>query len=361
MKKIVVAIVLLIVLIVALLVLLPSKNKDSIPLNALDSVGFRELVGIDSDMSVFYLLNGKYDGVEQSAYLNIAQEYGKDGLIATIMLPQNNKAFDIPLDSKVLNLALDENKMLILSGLDNGAEFKFHQDSNAALNQIHFVDSKISNKAEIDDGEFGKREITYEGRIRKPIILNAKIDNIDLLNKSMSDSKDLSQLRENLDSTLKANMADYNNNYGFVSNAEFIDEDSVGYIDDNILEIDTFSYQYTGGAHGNRIKSMQLYDIKSGDKIPSKIEDVFDINDDNRDEFLALLGSSLENEKDKLFEESLPLSVMPNSFFLSQNGIIFVWNTYEIAPYAAGSIEITISTDKLKKWIKEGALFITRF
>jgi len=36
------------------------------------------------------------------------------------------------------------------------------------------------------------------------------------------------------------------------------------------------------------------------------------------------------------------------NFILGSDGVTFIYNPYEIAPYAAGVIELTISNDDLK-------------
>lgn len=354
MKKIFVFLILVFVL--ALGVILLLGKKDDPTLQALDSYEFRELINLDSNSNVFYVLEGNYDGIKQRAYLDIFHnenlEDSSDSLIAKITLWKQNHSFEIALDDKILGFALDNKGMLIISGINNGVEFKFHQDSNAALNQMRIIKSEIYTKTQIED-RFGKREVFYRGKISKPIIVNSDLNHIHLLNQSISDSNDIYQLKNNLEILLKNNMNEYIQNYGLQSNVEFINQDSIGYIDDNILEIDTVSYRYTGGAHGNSIKTMQLYDINSGAKIPSGIEDVFDVTNENKDKFLILLSSYLESKRDQLFDESLPLTVMPNSFFLSQNGVIFMWNAYEIAPYSSGNVYVVVEFDKIKELIKD--------
>ncbi len=348
-KTIVVSLALVLLIIGSVLLI----NQNTISLQTLDSSSLKKLINLDSDESVFYVLDGSYDGVKHRAYLEILQNEtnkNNNGLLARIAIPTQNHSFEIAIDDKMLSFALEDD-ILFLSGVFNGIEFEFHQDSSIALNQIYFIHSKIYNETQVND-RFGDRVIFYGAEIVKPIIINSELNNIHLLNQSISSAKDINQLRENLDSTLRNNMNKYIKDYGFISNTEFLDKDSVGFIDNNILQIDTISYSYTGGAHGNSVKTMQLYDISSGDKIPSGIEDVFNITDDNKAKFLSFLSEYLEPKKDQLFNESLPLTVMPNSFFLSSNGVIFIWNTYEIAPYSSGMIEIAVEFDKLKEWVK---------
>lgn len=317
-------------------------------LQKFDSKSFREFVQLKDDMGVFYLLYGKYDGIEQKAYLHITKDYDKQE-IASITLPQrNNENFNIILDSKTLDFGLD-GEMLVISGNNDGIDFNFTQDSNAKLNKIYFIESNILKTIKL--GDKFKDKVTYKAMIVKPIILNSALKNANTLNKSMSNALNIEELKENLDSKLRDDM----NAYGKIKfNTEFFSIGSVGYIDDNILEIDTFSYRYTGGAHGSNLKSMELYDINSGEKIPSTLEEVFNINDENKDELLALLSAYLKPQKERLF--MFPIDTLPNSFFLSEDGIIFMWNEYEIAPYASGMITAKIGFNEIKKWIKDGVM-----
>ena len=317
-------------------------------LQKFDSKSFREFVQLKNDMGVFYLLYGKYDGIEQKAYLHITKDYDKQE-IASITLPQrNNENFNIILDSKTLGFGLD-GEMLVISGNNDGIDFNFTQDSNAKLNKIYFIESNIFKTIKL--GDKFKDKVTYKAMIAKPIILNSALKNANTLNKSMSNALNIEELKENLDSKLKDDM----NAYGKIKfNTEFFSIGSVGYIDDNILEIDTLSYRYTGGAHGSNLKSMELYDINSGEKIPSTLEEVFNINDENKDELLALLSAYLKPQKERLF--MFPIDTLPSSFFLSEDGIIFMWNEYEIAPYASGMITAKIGFNEIKKWIKDGVV-----
>lgn len=318
--------------------------SSSLPLEKIDKTNFREILGLKNDMEVFYLMQGKYDGLNQEAYLHITKDYYKNDII-NITLPKQDKNFDIAIDSPTLYFGLD-NKKLVIYGNYNGVDFSFIEDSNAKINNIYFIESSLS-KSFIANDEY-KSEYNYEARITKPIILDSTLKNIDKLNKSISNNLDVKSLKENLDSILKANLKEYGN---LDFNVEYIRTDSVGYIDDWILEIDTFIYLYSGGAHGNSTKLMQLYNIESGESIPSSFEAVFDINNNNKEKFLALLSKSLEDKKDFLFE--FPIYILPNSFFLNTDGIIFMWNTYEISPYASGMITTKISFDEVAQYLRD--------
>ncbi len=100
---------------------------------------------------------------------------------------------------------------------------------------------------------------------------------------------------------------------------------------------------YEGGAHGSYTFLLYNYDVIQKRKL--KLSDVIDAD-------TATLQVLLEKELRKEFNldpnESLASilfedEIKPNdNFFLSNDGIGFVFNTYEIAPYATGTISLLI-------------------
>jgi hypothetical protein len=49
---------------------------------------------------------------------------------------------------------------------------------------------------------------------------------------------------------------------------------------------------------------------------------------------------------------------LAQEFYLTENGIVFSYNQYEIGPYAAGMPEVTIPLDKIKHLLKDEAAFM---
>lgn len=113
---------------------------------------------------------------------------------------------------------------------------------------------------------------------------------------------------------------------------------------------------YEGGAHSTTLSSMVNFDIKTGKQITLK--DIFapgyesPLND--------LLLNALQKKKgvkdiEGLHNMGYLLSTdiyAPENFILEDNGITFIYNPYEIAPYALGATDITISNSDLKKILK---------
>lgn len=117
------------------------------------------------------------------------------------------------------------------------------------------------------------------------------------------------------------------------------------------------NYSYTGGAHGLVNHILLNFDSKSGKEI--KLQDFFA---ENYEEPLTkllfeALGKQLGvtnaeeiNEKGYFnIEELYPTE----NFLLAPDSIIFVYNSYEIAPYSMGSTRIALGYDQIDNIIKK--------
>lgn len=111
-------------------------------------------------------------------------------------------------------------------------------------------------------------------------------------------------------------------------------------------------YEYTGGAHGNSYLVIQNYDLDTEKQVTE--EDLFkegyieplhtllvatliaQTEEANTERELKKLGYSIED-------------IVPNdNFFVSEAGITYVYNAYEIAPYAMGRTHIFLSWDSIR-------------
>jgi len=113
-----------------------------------------------------------------------------------------------------------------------------------------------------------------------------------------------------------------------------------------IVSIAITSYLNTGGAHGNTSISFLNFDTATGKRILN--ENLFtDI-----EAFKHIAKTYFDEEvKDKpiLFEsESYTL---PENIGFSEEGLILLYNTYEIAPYVTGIIEFTIPFEKANDYL----------
>lgn len=127
---------------------------------------------------------------------------------------------------------------------------------------------------------------------------------------------------------------------------------------DYILSFERYSDSYTGGAHGSHIYDLINFDLHNGDTI--FLDDIFIDNYEDALNDIADVIFRKDNEigpKESLTEigywgfDDDEFYVNKN-FVLTRDGIRFVFNEYEIAPYAAGIIELFIPYHKIKHLIK---------
>jgi hypothetical protein len=118
------------------------------------------------------------------------------------------------------------------------------------------------------------------------------------------------------------------------------------------------SYQYQGGAHPDN--QLNYFVLCTAPVSRVEIEDVFPR--ERRSHISKMLDAGLRKfAREKLKEDisdSAPLSSagfdiigevpIPEDFCPTKEGIVFHWNPYDIAAYAAGPIDIKISWDELE-------------
>jgi len=118
-----------------------------------------------------------------------------------------------------------------------------------------------------------------------------------------------------------------------------------------LLCIETSEYVFSGGAHGMLNRLFYVFDINSGKRL--KMEDIFLAQSD------SILTELLTNEIRSRYEipsdsslKSFGLFVEviePNTnFWISNSGIGFYYNSYELAPYSYGQSDLFLPYTKLK-------------
>lgn len=112
---------------------------------------------------------------------------------------------------------------------------------------------------------------------------------------------------------------------------------------------------YLGGAHGMREERYFLFDMEKNRQIV-----LADIVRENAGLTLRQLAAVRLRERAGL-DENAPLSrggfstdlpEIPENFFLTPVGLGFHWDPYEIAPYAAGPVEIIIPYEELEDTLR---------
>ena len=115
--------------------------------------------------------------------------------------------------------------------------------------------------------------------------------------------------------------------------------------------------EYNGGAHPNTYINVTNFDPVSGNEIT--LGDIF--TDGFEEPLTAMLTSQLMKEtqtstieelRDKCFLFLDTEMFVSNNFILGEDNITFLYNRYEIAPYAYGEILLTLDYTTLKEIMK---------
>ncbi|MEY8744496.1 RsiV family protein [Paenibacillus tundrae] len=110
-------------------------------------------------------------------------------------------------------------------------------------------------------------------------------------------------------------------------------------------------YIYAGAAHGFPSSTSYNYDLRTGKEL--KFKD-FVQNDEQLANLEESISSSLRamyNANQGIFEENIndfPLDQDP-AFYIYDKGIVIRFYPYEVAPYAAGFVDVKVPYSKIKK------------
>lgn len=124
-----------------------------------------------------------------------------------------------------------------------------------------------------------------------------------------------------------------------------------------ILSYAVERYVYTGGAHGSNYRIFYNYDLTTGDLLHEENLFVADYEEPLTQLLLANLVA--QNEDIELIEDLKAYGynvddIHPNdNFFLTDSSIVYVFNPYDIAPYALGETEIAIDYNQLAELLQE--------
>jgi hypothetical protein len=124
-----------------------------------------------------------------------------------------------------------------------------------------------------------------------------------------------------------------------------------------LLTVAITSDLYTGGAHGMNSTAHYVFDAETGQRIP--IQDILIPGAETRLDALVdrryrevkglAPDEPLNGEKGELFEDVIRHN---DNFAVTDLGITFLYNPYEIAPYAVGPIEVDLKWADLQPLLK---------
>ena len=127
---------------------------------------------------------------------------------------------------------------------------------------------------------------------------------------------------------------------------------------DSLLSLSINDEYYTGGAHGGSGVYFINIDPRTGEEFT--LDDLFK---PGYDDALTNLGNKIFRQTRQLsdtsslsenyFEFPEDKFQLNKNYGFTEEGVVFFYNSYEIAPYAAGPTQVLIPYKDLKEWIKK--------
>ena len=124
----------------------------------------------------------------------------------------------------------------------------------------------------------------------------------------------------------------------------------------DLLSLEFFRYDFSGGAHGNYGSTGASYDLRTGRRL--RYADIF--RPEAAQQLPALLGQAVrplvglaaEEPLDKqLFVKQMPVI---HNVYLTTGGVVFIYQPYEIAAYAQGEIRVFLPIAELRPLLRAG-------
>ncbi|MBD0831431.1 DUF3298 and DUF4163 domain-containing protein [Aestuariibaculum sediminum] len=114
----------------------------------------------------------------------------------------------------------------------------------------------------------------------------------------------------------------------------------------DIICVSITSYKNTGGAHGLLYITFLNFDVKTGERLNP--EDIFKSNKDFKSLAELYFNKTIKDQNLLLEPDNFKL---PQNIGFNDQGLILLYNTYEIAPYSAGIIEYLIPADEISDFL----------
>lgn len=122
---------------------------------------------------------------------------------------------------------------------------------------------------------------------------------------------------------------------------EALQTQEITYNQDCYVSLYTDQYEFTGGAHGNTKRSSQTWNVINGGRL--QLADLFPGDQNHLANIKAQItkmaaGRNYFDNYPELIEQTFS----PEQFYLTPDAVVFYFQQYDIAPYAAGIPEFAI-------------------
>ena len=126
------------------------------------------------------------------------------------------------------------------------------------------------------------------------------------------------------------------------------------YESDKLLSYEATRYLFTGGAHGLETTMCWVFDVTTGNQLTE--DDIFVEN--YSDSLVTILTQLLEADAAKRglkLKDFWLQQLIPNgNFAITEDGLFYQFNPYDIAPYAVGSTRLLVSKEVALPLLKKG-------
>lgn len=125
------------------------------------------------------------------------------------------------------------------------------------------------------------------------------------------------------------------------------------YQSDDVITLAINTYEFKGGAHGNdKIKFLNL-NAHTGEtlNLADMVENTEDFKKLAKDYFFKSMNSGTEDNQTEDYFFGKPFQ-LPENIGFSDDGLVFLYNVYEIASYSQGYSEFIIPFDIVDKYLK---------
>lgn len=118
---------------------------------------------------------------------------------------------------------------------------------------------------------------------------------------------------------------------------ELVCEYNITYNNNYIVSLYTDTYEFTGGAHGNTVRSSQNWNLRTGRQLPLSF--FFPNNPYYVIDILKSINLQIKEHPENYFDDYCSL-VLENfnlqSYYLTTNEVAIFFQQYDIAPYSTG-------------------------
>lgn len=139
------------------------------------------------------------------------------------------------------------------------------------------------------------------------------------------------------------------NNYPFpMHEAMLVFE--ITYNNDCCLSLYQDKYIYSGGAHGNTLRSSQTWNVMTGClySLYGNRIDKDELEENILNQIDSQISEHIKKGEDWFFDDYSKLvaeTFNPESFYVTPEGIVIYFQQYDIAPYSSGIQEFLVRTD----------------